>query len=93
MGITSINPASGKPIKTYNEITPEETSLLVTQAQETWRSWRNTTFGQRTQLMKKVGGILRERKEELARLMATEMGKPTASNAKNNANHSKDVTA
>ncbi len=76
MGITSVNPATGKTIKTYDEITPEEAAAAVAKAQETWRVWRTTPFAKRARLMMKTAQILRERKDELARLMAAEMGKP-----------------
>src|SRR6185436_4417643 len=41
-----------------------------------WKSWRKTSFAERGRLMKRAGEILRQRKEEFARLMAIEMGKP-----------------
>jgi succinate-semialdehyde dehydrogenase/glutarate-semialdehyde dehydrogenase len=76
MGITSVNPATGKTIKTYDEMTPEETAAAVAHAHETWQTWRATSFAARATLMRKTAGILRERKHELAALMAAEMGKP-----------------
>src|SRR5687767_11673829 len=76
MGITSVNPANGKPIETYPEMTPEEAAAAVAQAHERWQTWRTTSFAARATLMKKTAGILRERKHELAKLMAVEMGKP-----------------
>ena len=76
MDITAINPATGQPVKIYREMTPEETAAAVAQAHEAWKSWRATSFGERSALMKKAAAILRNRKDELARLMATEMGKP-----------------
>src|SRR5258706_12833339 len=76
MEITAINPATGQPIKIYREMTPAETAAAVAQAHEAWKSWRTTLFGERSALMKKAAAILRQRKDELARLMATEMGKP-----------------
>jgi succinate-semialdehyde dehydrogenase/glutarate-semialdehyde dehydrogenase len=78
MAITSINPATGKAIKTYDEMTPEQAAAAVAQAHETWLTWRATAFSERAKLMKKTAEILRERKDELARLMAVEMGKPLA---------------
>src|SRR5258708_31119807 len=76
MDITAINPATGQPVKIYREMTPEETAAAVAQAHEAWKSWRATSFSERSALMKKAAAILRNRKDELARLMATEMGKP-----------------
>jgi succinate-semialdehyde dehydrogenase / glutarate-semialdehyde dehydrogenase len=76
MAITSINPSTGKTIKTYDEMTPEQAAAAVAQAHETWRTWRATSFPERAKPMKKTAEILRKRKEELAKLMAVEMGKP-----------------
>ncbi len=76
MKITSINPATGKTIKTYDEMTPQQAASAVEHAHETWTSWRKTPFAQRGRLMTRAAVILRERKHELAKLMAVEMGKP-----------------
>jgi succinate-semialdehyde dehydrogenase/glutarate-semialdehyde dehydrogenase len=76
MTIASVNPATGQKIKTYNEMMPEQVSTAVAQAHDAWKSWRKTAFAERGSLMKRAGEILRQRKEEFARLMAIEMGKP-----------------
>jgi succinate-semialdehyde dehydrogenase/glutarate-semialdehyde dehydrogenase len=76
MTITSVSPATGQPINTYDEMTPDQVAAAVAQAHDAWLTWRTTTFAVRAELMKKASGILRERKQELARLMASEMGKP-----------------
>ena len=76
MAIASINPANGETVKTYREMTPQEAAAAVDEAHETWKSWRATSFAERARLMKKTSAILRGRKNELAKLMATEMGKP-----------------
>ena len=76
MTIASVNPATGQTIKTYDEMTPEQVSAAIAQAHGAWKSWRKTAFAERGRLMKQAGEILRRRKEEFARLMAIEMGKP-----------------
>src|SRR5439155_23731600 len=76
MAITSINPATGKTIKTYDEMTPEQAAAAVAQANEAWRTWRETSFAEQAKPMKKTAEMLRKRKDELAKLMAVEMGKP-----------------
>jgi succinate-semialdehyde dehydrogenase/glutarate-semialdehyde dehydrogenase len=76
MGIASINPATGQTVKTYREMAPEETAAAIEEAHETWKGWRLVSFAERARLMKNTAGILRELKDDLARLMATEMGKP-----------------
>jgi succinate-semialdehyde dehydrogenase/glutarate-semialdehyde dehydrogenase len=76
MKITSINPANGEMLKTYDEMSAAKVAAALDQAHQTWTSWRKTAFVERARLMTRAGSILRERKEELARLMALEMGKP-----------------
>lgn len=78
MAIESVNPATGQTIRKYNEMSFEEASGLIDRAHQAFLSWRKVGFAERAGLMKKAAGQLRERKEELARLMAEEMGKPLA---------------
>jgi succinate-semialdehyde dehydrogenase/glutarate-semialdehyde dehydrogenase len=76
MPLDAVNPATGETIKSYDEMTPQQAAAAVEEAHAAWKSWRTTPFSERARPMKKAAGILRERKEELARLMALEMGKP-----------------
>ncbi|HUP41039.1 MAG TPA: NAD-dependent succinate-semialdehyde dehydrogenase [Vicinamibacterales bacterium] len=76
MSIESVNPATGTTLKIYDEMTAEQTAAAVEQAHTAWKAWRNTSFADRARPMKKAAEILRARKEEFARLMALEMGKP-----------------
>jgi succinate-semialdehyde dehydrogenase/glutarate-semialdehyde dehydrogenase len=76
MALDAVNPATGKTIKTYDEMTPQQAAAAVEEAHAAWKSWRKTPFSERARPMRKAAGILRERKDELARLMALEMGKP-----------------
>lgn len=72
----SIDPHSGKKIKSYEVDSDERLDLIVRKAHETFHEWRLRSFEERAALMKKAGVLLRERKNELAELMAAEMGKP-----------------
>jgi succinate-semialdehyde dehydrogenase/glutarate-semialdehyde dehydrogenase len=74
--ITSVNPATGAEIKNYEEMTPAQVSAAVNQSHEAWTTWRHASFAERSKPMKKAAEILRQRKDEFARLMAVEMGKP-----------------
>jgi succinate-semialdehyde dehydrogenase/glutarate-semialdehyde dehydrogenase len=74
--ITSVNPATGKTLKSYDEHTPEQVKAIVDQTHKAWQSWRKTSFAERAQRMRRAADILRDRKSEYARLMADEMGKP-----------------
>lgn len=76
MAITTINPATGQPIKTYEEMAPDTVAAIVTHAHTAWLAWRKTSFSVRAGHLRAAAAILRDRKDELARLMAVEMGKP-----------------
>ncbi|UCE08037.1 MAG: NAD-dependent succinate-semialdehyde dehydrogenase, partial [bacterium] len=76
MKITAINPATGKTIKTYDEMTPEEVKNIIEKTYDAFLSWRNTNFKQRSALMKKAAQVLRDDLEIHATLMTQEMGKP-----------------
>ncbi len=74
--MTSVNPATGETIRSYDEMGPEQVSAAIAEAHEAWQAWRTVRFSDRARVMKKTAAILRERRHDLATLMATEMGKP-----------------
>jgi len=76
MAIESVNPATGETLEVYEEMTPPQTAAAVAEAHDAWKAWRTLPFADRARPMKKAAAIVRERKEEYARLMAREMGKP-----------------
>lgn len=76
MGYESINPANGKSHKTFESLTDSAMEKAIETADTAFKTWRKTAFSKRSSLLKEVGSLLRERKEELAGLMALEMGKP-----------------
>lgn len=76
MAIESINPINGKKIKSYKELTLKEIEHKIEFAQKSWEKWALTSFAHRGSLLKKTASVLRNRKKELAHLMAVEMGKP-----------------
>jgi len=71
----SINPHSGQLIRTYDTQGDAEVDRQLALAEQAFGDWRKSGFADRAQLMKAAGGLLRERKQQLAELMADEMGK------------------
>ena len=71
----SINPATGETLYTYTPDTEAQLTGKIEQAHAGFMSWRNTSFKVRGELMQRAGGVLRQRKDEFAGLMADEMGK------------------
>ncbi|MBB5645993.1 NAD-dependent succinate-semialdehyde dehydrogenase [Pedobacter cryoconitis] len=76
MNISSINPVNGQEIQKYITLNEEEVAEKIRQTHSAWLGWKKTTHIQRRKLMNRLAEILRERKDELAILMANEMGKP-----------------
>ncbi|KAI94134.1 succinate-semialdehyde dehydrogenase [Rhodomicrobium udaipurense JA643] len=70
------NPATGKPGRTYDGHTREQALAIAGKAREAFPDWRRTSFTERGIIIGTAARILRERKDEFARLMADEMGKP-----------------
>jgi succinate-semialdehyde dehydrogenase/glutarate-semialdehyde dehydrogenase len=72
-----INPATGETLKTYPTITDDELEAAIAQAYKTYQEWgRTTSVEERTKLVRRVGELHLERREELAAITVREMGKP-----------------
>ncbi len=76
MALESMNPATEELIETYEEWSAEETAGVIDKVDDAFRSWRETSFAERSALMKKAAQVLRDNKNEYGRIMAQEMGKP-----------------
>jgi succinate-semialdehyde dehydrogenase / glutarate-semialdehyde dehydrogenase len=71
----TIDPATLQPGKAYPAHSAQQASHKVAAAAEAQRSWRRTGFGERARLMQAAAAVLRARRDELADLMTSEMGK------------------
>lgn len=74
----SVNPATGETIATYDEHSDDEVAEIVDRAHGAFVDWRQTSYDHRGDLLRKAAEVLEAKKEDLARLMASEMGKPIA---------------
>jgi succinate-semialdehyde dehydrogenase/glutarate-semialdehyde dehydrogenase len=72
------NPATGEQVKTFPTIRDDELDAAIALANETHRTWlRETTVEERAKLVRRVGELHSERRQELAEITVREMGKPT----------------
>jgi succinate-semialdehyde dehydrogenase / glutarate-semialdehyde dehydrogenase len=78
VGISTVNPATGEEIETFEALTDEQVDEKIFRAHETFLRWRETSFGERARLMQRASEILEEEAEEFGRIMTTEMGKTLA---------------
>ena len=74
--LSSINPANNKLLKNYVEMSGEKSTEIISLADEAFRTWKETSFVHRSQLMKNAANVLRTNSEEYSVLMTAEMGKP-----------------
>jgi succinate-semialdehyde dehydrogenase/glutarate-semialdehyde dehydrogenase len=72
-----INPATGERVRSYPTISDEALRSAIADADRAHREWsRATTVEQRAALVRRVGELHVERREELAAIIVREMGKP-----------------
>src|SRR5438105_8217431 len=76
MDISSINPANGKTLRTFEPFSAARLDEALDRAVAAFGRHRRTSFGERAQCMRKTAAILDAECRELGRLMTLEMGKP-----------------
>lgn len=74
---STVNPANDSPIETFSFFGPRETEAVVARAESTFRSFRKTSAQRRAQLLTNLADVLRKNRENLAKVITTEMGKIT----------------
>ena len=78
MAISTVNPATGEEVKTFDELSDEEIDRKIQLAADTFREYRKTSFEERARMMTRAAEILEDEAEEFGRLMTMEMGKTLA---------------
>ncbi len=75
MSIISASPATLEVFQEFEEISDIELENKLAQSQSAFLEWKKTSFEQRAELLHKAAENLRQQKNDLAVLMAQEMGK------------------
>jgi succinate-semialdehyde dehydrogenase/glutarate-semialdehyde dehydrogenase len=75
MAYQTVNPYDNQIVASFEELTDEQVTKLLAQAQKTFESWRQTSFDERAAVCRRAAAILRQRPDEFARLLTLEMGK------------------
>ena len=75
-GFDVINPADGSVLDQVPDSDREMARRAIAAATEAFRSWSKTTPYERAEILVKSHSIMMERKEDLARTMTLEQGKP-----------------
>ena len=71
----SINPFSQEVIAEHEVLTNAQLNQKLQLSESTFKIWKNTSFQERADKMRKLANILRENKEKLGLLITNEMGK------------------
>src|SRR4029079_5992962 len=72
-----VDPATGDVVQEYPTATDEQMEQALSAAVKAHREWgRTSTLAERAALMKQVARLHTERREELAKIIQREMGKP-----------------
>jgi succinate-semialdehyde dehydrogenase/glutarate-semialdehyde dehydrogenase len=75
MAYQSINPATGKLVKSFDELTDEQLEAKLAAAAKCFQSWKLKSFADRAAVIAKAAEILHAKADEFAQIMTLEMGK------------------
>ncbi len=75
----AINPATEELIAEYPDHDATEVERRLALAAAAFPSWRDFSFAERSELMRRAADLLRENRDRFARLMTAEMGKTLTS--------------
>ena len=72
-----VDPATGDVVKEYPTATDEQIEQALASASRAYREWsKKSTLDERVALIRRVADLHNERKDELAKIIQREMGKP-----------------
>ncbi|HEU4996346.1 MAG TPA: NAD-dependent succinate-semialdehyde dehydrogenase [Gemmatimonadaceae bacterium] len=75
MALATTNPATGKRLEEFDELTSAEIERRLRRAHDVFPTWSHTPLEDRARIVARAGQLLDQRKEEYGRLMTLEMGK------------------
>ncbi|KTD64582.1 NAD-dependent succinate-semialdehyde dehydrogenase [Legionella shakespearei] len=76
MKIQTINPATEQILNSYDCLDEQAIQKKIEAAHHSYLTWKGTSFSKRQELLLNLAKLLGQKKDELAKLMTTEMGKP-----------------
>ena len=75
MPIATINPVNGQVLKTFGEMSEPQIDAAIGEAADGFRKLRDSGFADRARWMLAAADILDAERDDIARMMTTEMGK------------------
>jgi succinate-semialdehyde dehydrogenase/glutarate-semialdehyde dehydrogenase len=78
MTYQSLNPATGKLLKKFDELTDKELETKIAKAEACFETWRHKTYAERAKIVNKAAKLLHDQADHFAHVMTQEMGKRIA---------------
>src|SRR5215207_5060810 len=73
-----VDPATGEKVQEYPTISDDDLRAAIARADEVHRTWSaSSSVAERAALVRRVGELYAERRQELAEIIVREIGKPT----------------
>jgi len=75
MTYQSLNPATGKLLKKFEELTDKELDAKIATAEACFETWRHKTYAERAKIVNRAAKLLHDQADHFAHVMTSEMGK------------------
>ena len=75
MAYQSLNPATGKLLQKFDELTDEQLEEKLATAEKCFKTWKLKSYAERAVIVAKAAVLMHERADALAHTMTLEMGK------------------
>jgi len=75
MAYQSVNPNTGKVLKSFDELNDDQLEEAIATAESCFTQWKRTTYEQRAVIIDKAAALMRTNVDEFATLATLEMGK------------------
>ncbi|MFP8885155.1 MULTISPECIES: NADP-dependent succinic semialdehyde dehydrogenase [Streptomyces] len=76
MPISTTNPATGETLQTFEALGAEEIEERLERARTAFEEYRTTGSAERAELLHRAADLLEKERDDIARTLTTEMGKP-----------------
>ncbi|KTS31426.1 aldehyde dehydrogenase [Methylobacterium indicum] len=73
-----LNPATGETLSQLAVATTDDLDQALAAAERGFQAWRKVSAFERSKVLRKAANLMRERADEIARIMTLEQGKPVA---------------
>jgi len=71
-----LNPFNNEELEEVADFDVKDVGVAIDNAHDTFKIWRKSTLKQRSALLKKIGDLMLENREELGLILTLEQGKP-----------------